>query len=334
MDYWWEGDTAERYWVEIRKVPGIGTELWSPTHDTDGGTDPWYNLVGSVRAGQVVYHWNAREHRFVGRSYAASEATVRNGKFYQVPLRDFEPIAAVSLDALREHSDDLYQLRDDLRQIYGDPLYLPFQFTSDRSQFRCMSNYFAKLPAQAVGLLFGKDGLGTSRVVVPPTEDPALVMPPAGGSASKPTHHRRAFLQPFRPKADAGYISNITGGRKTRDQHHETLVNSCANWLAAKGLTPGCNAAIDLGVTERRTIIEAKVVRRSWAAAIREAVGQLYEYRFFKVADPSSHLIFLVDRPAPDDWVSYLERDRRIGVMWPVGSEFFMSPLAAKALKL
>lgn len=72
MAYWWDGDAQERFWVEIRKAPGIGTELICPTSDEDGGRDPWYELVAQVRAGAVIYHWSAREHRFVGRSEAAS----------------------------------------------------------------------------------------------------------------------------------------------------------------------------------------------------------------------------------------------------------------------
>jgi hypothetical protein len=35
------------------------------------------------------------------------------------------------------------------------PLGLPFQFTSDRSNFRFMSNYFAKMPAAGVEMLLG-----------------------------------------------------------------------------------------------------------------------------------------------------------------------------------
>lgn len=79
-------------------------------------------------------------------------------------------------------------------------------------------------------------------------------------------------------------------------------------------------------------ILEAKVVK-SWPEAIREAVGQLYEYRYFKVADPKAALVFLSDQPVPDEWVAYLEKDRRIGAMWRKGKTGFeLSPLAAKVL--
>jgi hypothetical protein len=122
--YWWQNDPEEKFWVEIRKVPGIGTSLWSPNRDEDGGTDPWYELVSTVKAGEVVYHWNAREHRFVGRSIAAENAVEDlASETYRVKLRDFTPIVAeVSLADLRAMANDLYAVRD--RYIASmDPLF-------------------------------------------------------------------------------------------------------------------------------------------------------------------------------------------------------------------
>jgi hypothetical protein len=334
MAYWWESDTEQRYWVEIRKVPGTGIELWSPTHDKDGGSDPWYDLVGSIIANQVIYHWNAREHRFVGRSEADSDAYIdTTNNSYRVPLRGFQPLTAdISLATVRGLANELYRIRDELRSQYGDPLYLPFQFTADRSSFRFMSNYFAKLPQQMVSALFGSDGLGNDSAPSAPPDSDVGDSHPYGTTPPSTTSTTRAFLQPFRPKADTSYLANVIGGRATRDRHHEALVNSCAGWLATWGLTPGCNAAVDLGIPDRRVIIEAKTVQHSWAATIREAVGQLYEYRFFKVADPSWRLILLADRPIPSEWVKYLERDRKIGAMWPAAGGFYLSRLAGKAL--
>lgn len=81
-------------------------------------------------------------------------------------------------------------------------------------------------------------------------------------------------------------------------------------------------------------VIEAKVIGASWAKAIREAVGQLYEYRYFKVADPASRLIFLSDKRVPASWVRHLERDREIGVISMIGNRIELSPLARRALRM
>ncbi|MEV6305873.1 hypothetical protein AB0M02_41105 [Actinoplanes sp. NPDC051861] len=334
MGYWWEGDKAERFWVEIRWQDGIGTQLWAPTLDEKGKQNPWYDLVSTVVAGDVIYHWNTVEMRFVGRSKAASDARVEpaeTGQAFIVDLEEFTPLRAdLSLGYLRLHADELYSLRDELDATYeGRPLYLPWQFYEDRSQFRSMSNYFTKIPRRAVSILFGVDGLGTEHLPQEATQDRPQAAP---SLPQAPTGHR-GFLAPFKPKADADYFTRVVGGAMKRGRSHETLVNSCADWLSANGFEPGCNNAIDLGVAELSVIIEAKIVRRSWSDAIREAVGQLYEYRYFKVADPESSLIFLADRPVQQFWVDYLEKDRGIGVMWPVGDGFHMSKLARQALR-
>lgn len=112
-------------------------------------------------------------------------------------------------------------------------------------------------------------------------------------------------------------------------------MNDCADWLASKGLEPGRNAVVDLGLADPAVIMEAKVIGPSWATSIREAVGQLYEYRYFKIADPRAALVFLADKPVPDDWLEYLEKDRSIGGMWPQGKRNFkISRLAKRALGL
>ena len=289
-----------------------------------------------MQAYEVIYHWNAREHRFVGRSIA-EEAAVEDtaaGR-YSVALRNFTPIAAdINLDEVRARADALYSLRDELQAKYGKPLYLPFQFKKDRSKLAFMSNYFAKLPAAMVPLLFDDDGLAEKQL-------PEL--PPLPGDTHDegtspwvdPGHHRRGFLSPFKKKADSDYVRNVRGGRRTVPRLHERLVNECADWLIDNGFSPARNAAVDLGLDEPPVVFEAKVVGKSWPSSIREAVGQLYEYRFFKVAEPQSKLVFLADRGVPQLWVNYLEKDRGIGSMWPLGDgTYHLSRLTRRALGL
>jgi hypothetical protein len=332
VPYWWDGNATEHYWVEIRKVPGIGTSLYCPDADDDGGVDPWYELVSSVARGDVIYHWNAREHRFVGRSIAAESALHRRREgAYVVELEQFTPLETeVALEDVRAIGDALYTIRDDLLAQFGAPLLLPFQYKRDRSALAFMSNYFAKLPADIVELFFGADGLAQQGL-------PVLPVSPGNGAVASTQAvppSKRSFLQPFKPKADTSYLRNIEGGRRTHPRSHETLVNNCAEWLAAAGYVPGRNAAVDLGLENPPVVIEAKVVGTSWATSVREAVGQLYEYRYFKVADPQSALVFLANQAVPNEWVRYLERDRQIGVMWPSGRGFHLSKLAARAIKL
>ncbi|MFB8280485.1 MrcB family domain-containing protein [Nocardia colli] len=143
---------------------------------------------------------------------------------------------------------------------------------------------------------------------------------------------RRGFLTPFRPKADTDYVANIEPSKAKRSRAHETLVNDFAEWLEARGLVAANNFAVDIGTVDPPTVIEAKRVNGQFANAIRSAVGQLYEYRYFKVAHPDSGLIFLSDEPVPEVWCSYLERDRAIGVIWPAQGGFHLSTLAQRFL--
>jgi hypothetical protein len=138
------------------------------------------------------------------------------------------------------------------------------------------------------------------------------------------------FLSPFVPKADLTYTVEIAGGIQPRTRSHETLVNSFADYLTARGFKPLRNRAVDLGLQEPPVIVEAKTVKR-WAIAIREAVGQLYEYKYFQVVPPEARLVILTTKPIPELWRPYIENDRGIGMAWPEAGGFFVSERAQAA---
>jgi hypothetical protein len=73
--YWWDDNPQERYWIEIRKAPGIGTTLRCPLTIKTGTKSGAYELVDQVQGGDVIYHWHAEQSR-VGRSIAVSSRTV------------------------------------------------------------------------------------------------------------------------------------------------------------------------------------------------------------------------------------------------------------------
>jgi hypothetical protein len=293
--------------------------------------NPWYELVGAVRKGDTVYHYNEREKRFVGRSIAAEDVIHDpHERSYSVELIDFQPIAAsIDLAYLRGKSSTLHELREASRAAHpSEAVYSPFQFR-ETELYGMMSNYFAKLPRDVVLELFGEDGLAEGEL----EELPGPSATPDDDDTD-PGPSRAGFLTPFKPKADSDYMSNLVGGRRPRTRRHELIINECAAWLEQQGYTPMRNAAVDLGLEEPPVLIEGKTVGKSWASPIRDAISQLYEYRYFKVADPKSKLIFLAENEVPPGWVEYLEGDRRIGVMWRSGSGYHLSDLAARALRL
>jgi hypothetical protein len=99
-------------------------------------------------------------------------------------------------------------------------------------------------------------------------------------------------------------------------------------------LRTGLHQAIDLGLNEPPVIFGAKVIRNDLPLRIREAIGQLYEYRYFQTCPLESQLVLLADSPIPEVWVNYLELDREIGTMWRVEEDFVLSDRAARALRL
>jgi hypothetical protein len=336
--YWWDDDPDERYWAEIRKLPGIGTSLECPDHqinqDGSHSANAWYDLVSSVRRGEIIYHYNEREQRFVGRSLAASDAEHdASDHAYRVDLEAFQPIAAsIDLAYMRSRSATLYRLREELQASHpDDTIYTPFQFRGS-SLYGMMSNYFTKLPRDVVLELFGPDGLAEG--ALPLAEDGPQPPHDEGNDDVDPGTPLGSFLHPFKAKADSEYITNVVGGRRTRSRRHERLINDCAAWLAAQDYEPMRNAAVDLGLDDPAVIIEGKTVGRAWAPPVRQAVSQLYEYRYFKVASPNAKLIFLSEAAVPPSWVRYLERDRSIGVMWPSRGDYHLSRLARAALEL
>lgn len=321
MARWWTDNSDERYWTEIRRVPGIGTDLICPDR-----SNAWYDLLLEVAEGDVIYHWDADQHRFVGRSQVEATCSIEDGERV-VPLTRFETIdVPVTLAHVRAREELIRGVRDSLAAAYPDErLYLPFQFRSDGLRF--MSNYFAKLPAALVEPLFGGSGLAREAEDSPPEGE-------GPDEASVVAFPRATYLRPFKAKADTDYFVRIQEGPRRRGRYHETLVNDFSVWLSAQGLTVGRNAAIDIGIADPPVIIEAKMVPSSWSGPIREAVGQLYEYRHFQVCSPDADLVFLSSKPLPKEWVRYLENDRGIGVAWREGTSWHISEVTRRALGL
>jgi hypothetical protein len=320
--HWWDFDGSERFWIEIRKVPGIGAKLECPMRTVSGNKSGAYELLDAVKAGDIVYHWHAEQSRFVGRSVAIGPREILGGRRV-VQLRDFNPlIGDVDLEAVRGYERQIYSVRDRLRMKFASQrLYLPFQFRSDG--LRMVNYYFAKLPADLVAVFFGESGWADTGANPPPPEDG----PP---EESDVTNVTRQYLQPFRPKADVDYEARIKGGIQKRGRRHETLVNAFSKWLSDRGLIPARNRAIDIGLKTPAVIVEAKMIT-TWPRSIREAVGQLYEYRYFHVVSPNTKLVFLASKSVPPDWLKYLEEDRGISVGWYTGSDFELSKMAQEA---
>src|SRR5262249_8939267 len=148
LSYWWDEVEGEHCWIEVRRVSeGLGQELRCPFEDVAGHRNGWWDLIDVVMPGDCIYHWNADEGRFVGRSFAATTRFVdAESQERVVQLRDFLPL---TVDIGREHIRSLGASLENMRDALAEQhphikLYLPFQFRHDG--LRLMSNYFTKLP--------------------------------------------------------------------------------------------------------------------------------------------------------------------------------------------
>src|SRR5688572_7914322 len=103
INAWWQHVAGERFWLEVRKVPGIGEQLYCPLLNKEGRADSSYALVGFVRRGDVIVHWNVKEQFFCGYSRAAGDAS-ETAERRTVKLKDFNrlPILVTRTDVIRK----------------------------------------------------------------------------------------------------------------------------------------------------------------------------------------------------------------------------------------
>lgn len=316
INTWWEKHAEERFWLEVRKVEGIGTSLYCPIKNIRGQTDSSYELVGKVRAGDIILHWNVREQFFCGWSKAASDATVK-GNRRVVVLQSFQALPAIVGRAdLVKLSNNIQITLQEVARLAQGPTYGAVIMQSGRPQMR--SNYFGKLPAALVDVIFGT---GSSKSLLD-----------GRGFAALESKDSFKFLK-FKAKNDGMYKALIETAIEYRTRAHETLVNEFAHWLEANGCAPCRNRAVDIGLDGNpQLIVEAKDIKAAgFSGSVRAAVGQLNEYRYF--LHPGADMMMLSSKPLPSKWIRYLERDQNIGVAWRASEGFEFSPLAQRLLE-
>jgi hypothetical protein len=131
----------------------------------------------------------------------------------------------------------------------------------------------------------------------------------------------------FTPKSDEEYTAFICGGVQRRSRYHESLVKAAADFLVKEGASVSNPHPLDLLMqSPLKIIFEAKSVRKCGAgSAIREAIGQLHEYRHFRGPKDASLCILLDEKPA-DFLVTYVENVLRFQIMWSSGTTFSAGP--------
>jgi hypothetical protein len=162
---WWQGIGEEIYWLEITGRDDLGADLIAPQVG-EAGTFWGYSLITYVDEADVVLHYDQKQSAIVAWSLVvgpAENAELEWGEKasgtapYKRPgwrrnLVSYTKLAQpVSLADLRDSEEAIRDVRDRLKETYGDPLYLPFELSPKRP-LRPAQAYLAKFPAAVVGL--------------------------------------------------------------------------------------------------------------------------------------------------------------------------------------
>ncbi|MBG0854961.1 DUF3578 domain-containing protein [Streptomyces spinoverrucosus] len=152
-------------------------------------------------------------------------------------------------------------------------------------------------------------------------------------------HSTSDALDNFCPKDSSDYYVHVKGGKRRRTRSHEELIKDFGYHSVACGYTPiiaGMHPR-DLVLrssresSQRSWLVEGKTVKNgNTTNAVRQAVGQLFEYSHFwheKRGEPKPHLIALFTEGI-GHYVEYLE-EHGIASIWRSGDGWSGSPKAA-----
>jgi hypothetical protein len=151
-----------------------------------------------------------------------------------------------------------------------------------------------------------------------------------GGSAGDVFDH-------FKPKSSEDYVAHVQGGTFRRTRRHEALIAEYGEWVRSQGFA--ASTAVhprDLVLRRDSTewLIEGEVLRRGNAAhAVREAIGQLFEYRRLEYTGrgkKAPELVGLFSEPIGTAYVELLD-ELGIHSVWRDAATWTGSAGAVKA---
>jgi hypothetical protein len=154
-----------------------------------------------------------------------------------------------------------------------------------------------------------QDAISAKRALL--ATDPGSIASPAGWSSARSDDD--PALDHFKPKDSGDYLAHVTGGTFVRTRRHEALIKQYGEWAQDAGFTASTAEHpkdLVLRLDGVEWLVEAEVVRRGNAAhAVREAIGQLFEYRRFLYVDQakvSPNLVGLFSESIGDAYLALL----------------------------
>lgn len=338
MANWWDGQSNERYWCEVTDRKDLGADLKAPQKD-EADQDYWsYSLIEQVLPGDVVFHYSTRQKVFAGASVAggpmeerpilwaphgtsgrAKDSVREERPGYWRPLYGYRratpplPLATLAEPAEAEWLRNWVDAHKD-----AGPLRLPLQLRSDG--LRAGQGYLFKMPADFVerwtSLRDLADALDerAEQISEHVSVDQSIVT---------------VGLPGFHPKSEADYTAVISAKVQHRTRTHEKLVRLTGEWFKAHGVVIANPHPKDLEIiTPVSAIVEAKVVgQRDPLFAVREALGQLHEYRHF-IGPHDAELVILLDVEPTAAVIRYVENHLHMAMLWLVDAVVSGGPVA------
>jgi hypothetical protein len=128
------------------------------------------------------------------------------------------------------------------------------------------------------------------------------------------------ILIDFTPKSDAEYIAHVEGRVFVKSRRHERLIAEYGDWVQSRGfIATTATHPRDLVLIKNghRWLVEAKVIRRgSASSAVRAAIAQLLEYRYFlHGSDPALSLVALFSEEIGPAYLGLLD-SMNIRAVW------------------
>ncbi|MFK0226508.1 MrcB family domain-containing protein [Streptomyces sp. NPDC090303] len=153
-----------------------------------------------------------------------------------------------------------------------------------------------------------------------------------------PAGHSARVVDPlagFHPKDSGDYVVEIKARQQVKRRSHEKLVKDFGDHIVERGYHPITHLQHPKDLVLRRQgeeaggpewLVEAKIVRNgNPTAAVREALGQLFEYRHFLYGEDSRPLLIGLFSEDIGVYAPYLE-GQGIASVWQSGEEWDGSP--------
>jgi hypothetical protein len=341
---WWEGDSAERFWLEITDRSDIGTDLNAPQRRDDGREYWGYSLLCEVAEGDLVFHYAKRQHAIVAASlatgsfwedevvWAAHGTTAREAGIepYRRPgwrraLEDFQSLAQpVTLAALRAAQGHIRTIFVDLGRHYGEPLYKPFEASTTRD-LRPGQPYIAKLPRQVVALFPTLQGPAEERSRLlndtrRPGQVAAVEIEEEFGADYRPADEEVGSRQRKAAEVDPALVERGERG-------HRRTQNLLARLVREQGLVPRSprpnEQNYDIGWWEpgRVTVVEVKsITAENEERQLRIGLGQILRYRDLTQRHRPGvavRAVLAAERQPSDGTWSSLCSDLDVILVWP-----------------